>query len=73
MFKKYATTEQLDRVLTLLSRRIDKLEFPRPEPTYVYDAIIALLVEAGILIEDDKVSKGWVTRNNKTYRVKKVK
>ena len=78
--KKYVTESQHEHVMNMLSRRIDDLEKYRyaklnerwQDRAELRGWMVAILVEAGLLVEDAESSK-VVKWEDKTYKVKKVK
>ena len=78
--KKYVTESQHEHVMKMLSRRIDDLEKYRyaklnerwQDRAELRGWMVAILVEAGLLVEDAESSK-VVKWEDKTYKVKKVK
>ena len=77
MFKKnkYVTEQQLNHITNLIDRRITATEsrtYGR-DNNYVYDTVVGLLIEAGILIENTEETKPTVRWQGIKYNVRKVK
>lgn len=80
MFKKknYVTERQFDHITNMINSRINDLELrsygnPRQSNGYVYNTVVALLIEAGILTEDTEAHKPSVIWQGTKYNVRKVK
>jgi len=79
MFKKnkYVTEQQLNHITNLIDSRIRSVEVrsydgPR-ERDYVYNTVVSLLIEAGILVENTEDPKSTVRWQGTKYNVRKVK
>ena len=77
MFKKnkYVTEQQLDHITNLIDRRLTALDsrtYGRDD-NYVYNTVVGLLIEAGILVENTEEPKPTVRWQGTKYNVRKVK
>ncbi len=75
--KKYVTEQQLNHITNLIDSRIKSIEVRSyggaRESNYAYDTMVALLIEAGILVENTEDPKSTVRWQGSKYNVRKVK
>lgn len=74
--KNYVEETQFDFTMNQLVRRMDSLEmrnFRQENFNATYESMIALLIEAGILVEKKENSAAYVEFGNQKYTIRKVK